>query len=220
MTRTRFLKNKQTTNKNKKTKTFLPWISPLLVNQWATPRKERVRELNYDLNIYHNSLSAKRNPQKIRLESQQMSFSFQSEIPFPHSFSKSQLTLRVCGSLSHKKTLMCLSAGCAVVERAPDNPETAGPLFLQGNVLVTPTTSELSLPSSPSTGRNAWKSQCRRVHYEENAICLPSLPPTSSKLVSLIMLYILYTLSGKIHCKCIWLNKYMVNKHFSCPFYW
>lgn len=149
-----------------------------------------------------------------------MSFSFQSKSPVPHSFSKSQLALRVCSSLSRKKTLTHTTAGCAVVEYTPDNPEVAGLLFLQGNVPLTPTTSELSLSCSLSTGRNAWKSQCCRVHYEENAVCLPSLPPTSSKLVSLIMLYILYTLSGKIHCKCIWLNKYMVNKHFSCPFYW
>lgn len=109
---------------------------------------------------------------------------------------------------------------CTGIECIPDNPETTGPLLLQGNVLLTPTTSELPLSSSPSTGKNAWKSKCCRVHYEENTTCLPSLPPTSSKLVSLIMLYILSILSGKIHCKCIWLNKYMVNKHFSCPFYW
>lgn len=107
-----------------------------------------------------------------------------------------------------------LQAGAPITQR------WAGLLFSRGKCVLAPAISELWLPALRLQGECMIK-QCGRVHSEENAICLQTLLSTSSKLVSLMTLYIPSTLSGKMHCKCMWLNKYMVNKHFfSCPFYW
>ena len=87
----------------------------------------------------------------------------------------------------------------------------------EGATRPTPATSEPALPRSHPQGE-AHEKALWQGSFGENAIGLPALFSTSSKSVSLITLYILSTLSGKIHCKCIWLNKYMVNKHFFLSF--